>query len=127
MQKEIDNASAVLGFSPAALWTALGVIVGIAILAGIIIDLILKIRELRKPKVTDEKTIQDKLKSDHERLCKLEDVTERQDEELKLILRSQMAMIHHMVDGNGVDKLKETQRDIEDYLITGKIRQTKGE
>ena len=37
-------------------------------------------------------------------------------------MRSQMAMIHHMVDGNNTIKLKEAQDDIEEYLISGKIR-----
>lgn len=118
----MEDASKIIGFSPSVLWITLAGIIGIGIIVKLAMDLIIKWRELRKPKVTDEKSIQDKLKSDHERLNKLEDTTERQDEELKLILRSQMVMIHHMIDGNGVGKLKEMQADIEDYLITGKIR-----
>ena len=118
----MEDASKLIGFSPSVLWITLAGIIGIGIIVKLAMDLIIKWRELRKPKVTDEKSIQDKLKSDHERLNKLEDTTERQDEELKLILRSQMVMIHHMIDGNGVGKLKEMQADIEDYLITGKIR-----
>ena len=118
----MEDASKLIGFSPSVLWITLAGIIGIGIIVKLAMDLIIKWRELRKPKVSDEKSIQDKLKSDHERLNKLEDTTERQDEELKLILRSQMVMIHHMIDGNGVGKLKEMQADIEDYLITGKIR-----
>ena len=118
----MEDASKIIGFSPSVLWITLAGIIGIGIIVKLAMDLIIKWRELRKPKVTDEKSIQDKLASDHERLNKLEDTTARQDEELKLILRSQMVMIHHMIDGNGVGKLKEMQADIEDYLITGKIR-----
>ena len=77
--------------------------------------------------MADGKTIQEKLKSDHERLCKLEDTTRRQDEELRLMLRSQMAMIHHMIDGNGVEGLRDTQKEIENYLITGKMANQKGD
>lgn len=118
----MEDASKIIGLSPSVLWITLAGIIGIGIIVKLAFDLVIKWRELRKPKVTDEKSINEKLKSDHERLNKLENTTERQDEELKLILRSQMVMIHHMIDGNGVGKLKEMQTDIEDYLITGKIR-----
>ena len=118
-----SKASEILGFTPSALWVALGALVAVGIIAKLIMDLIIKWKELRKPKVIDDKTIQDKLKSDHERLTKLEKASENQDQELKMILRSQMNIIHYMIDGNGVEKLKETQRDIEDYLITGKIKE----
>lgn len=119
-----EKATEILGFAPSALWITLGVLVAIGIIVKLVFDLIIKARELRRPKVTDEKSIQKKLQSDHERLSALEDTTKRQDEELKLILRSQMDIIHHMVDGNGVERLKDTQRDIEEYLITGKIKNT---
>ena len=118
----MEDASKIIGLSPSVLWITLAGIIGIGIIVKLAFDLVIKWRELRKPKVTDEKTINEKLKSDHERLNKLEDTTARQDEELKLILRSQMVMIHHMIDGTGVGKLKEMQADIEDYLITGTIR-----
>ena len=116
-------ANTALGFTPSMLWIFLGVGVALATLALLVMNLIIKFRELRKPKLKDEKTIQDKLNSDSQRLNKLEETTEKQDKELKLILRSQMAIIHHMIDGNGVDSLKETQHDIETYLITGKIKE----
>ncbi len=119
---QVEQATSVLGFAPSALWITLGTLVALGIIAKLVLDLIIKSREIRKPKMNDEKTIQEKLASDHARLNKLEDTTERQDEELKLILRSQMAMIHHMVDGNNTSKLKEAQDDIEEYLISGKIR-----
>lgn len=124
MQQE---ATQLIGFSPSSLWVFLGVGVGIGAIALLVADLILKYRELRKPKVADGKTIQEKLKSDHERLCKLEDTTRRQDEELRLMLRSQMAMVHHMIDGNGVEGLRDTQKEIENYLITGKMANQKGD
>lgn len=118
----MEQATSVLGFAPSALWITLGTLVALGIIAKLVLDLIIKSREIRKPKMSNEKTIQEKLANDHARLNKLEDTTERQDEELKLILRSQMAMIHHMVDGNNTSKLKEAQDDIEEYLISGKIR-----
>lgn len=122
-----EQASQIIGFTPDALWVTIGVLIAAGIIVRLGMDLIIKARELRKPKVQDEKTIQDKLKADHERLTALETTTARQDEELKLILRSQMAIIHHMEDGNGINKLKETREDIEEYLISGKIKERKGE
>lgn len=116
------KATEILGFTPSALWVTLGVLVAVGIIVKLVFDLIIKARELRKPRVNDEQTIHDQLQSDDERLTVLEATTKKQDQELKLILRSQMAMIHHMVDGNNTVKLKEAQDDIEEYLISGKIR-----
>ena len=116
------KATEILGFTPSALWVTLGVLVAVGIIVKLVFDLIIKARELRRPRVNDEQTIHDQLQSDDERLTVLEATTKKQDQELKLILRSQMAMIHHMVDGNNTIKLKEAQDDIEEYLISGKIR-----
>ena len=118
----MEDATKTLGFAPDALWITVGTLVAVAAIVLLVMDIIIKGRELRKPKVSDEKTIQQKLANDNERLKDLETITARQDDELKLILRSQMAMIHHMVDGNNTTALKNAQKDIEDYLITGKIR-----
>ena len=122
----MENASTLIGFTPSMLWVFLGTAIGLGIIGKLVLDLILAYREYRNPKQAGEKSVQEKLRSDHERLTKLEETTEKQDGELKLILRSQMAMIHHMIDGNNTNKLKEMQQDVEDFLITGKIR-TKGD
>lgn len=122
----MENASSLIGFTPSMLWVFLGVAIGLGIIGKLVLDLIIAYREYKNPKRAGEKTVQEKLKSDHERLTKLEETTEKQDGELKLILRSQMAMIHHMIDGNNTSKLKEMQQDIEDFLITGKIK-TRGD
>ena len=116
-----QQATDLLGFAPSALWVTIGVLVALGIIAKLIMDLIIKARELRKPKVNDEKSIQQKLASDNTRIGELESITKKQDEELKLILRSQMAMIHHMVDGNNTAALKRSQQDIEEYLMTGRL------
>ena len=116
------KATEILGFTPSALWVTLGVLVAVGIIVKLVFDLIIKARELRRPRVNDEQTIHDQLQSDDERLTVLEATTKKQDQELKLILRSQMAMIHHMVDGNNTVKLREAQDDIEEYLISGKIK-----
>lgn len=120
------KATEIIGFAPSALWVTLGLLVAVGIIVKLVFDLIIKARELRRPKVNDEQTIRDQLQSDDERLTVLENTTKKQDQELKLILKSQMAMIHHMVDGNNTVKLKEAQDDIEEYLISGKIRNREG-
>ena len=122
----MENASTIIGFTPSMLWVFLGTAIGLGIIGKLVLDLILAYREYTNPKQAGEKSVQEKLKNDHERLTKLEETTEKQDGELKLILRSQMAMIHHMIDGNNTNKLKEMQQDIEDFLITGKIK-TRGD
>lgn len=116
------KATEILGFTPSALWVTLGVLVAVGVIVKLAFDLIIKYKELRKPRVNDEQTIHDQLQSDDERLTVLENTTKKQDQELKLLLRSQMAIIHHMVDGNNTVKLKEAQDDIEEYLISGKIK-----
>lgn len=122
----MEGASTIIGFTPSMLWVFIGVAIAIGIIVKLVLDLIIAYREYKNPKTAGEKTVQEKLKNDHERLTKLEETTEKQDGELKLILRSQMAMIHHMIDGNNTVKLKEMQQDIEDFLITGKIK-TRGD
>jgi hypothetical protein len=122
----VEGASTIIGFTPSMLWVFIGVAIAIGIIVKLVLDLIIAYREYKNPKMAGEKTVQEKLKNDHERLTKLEETTEKQDGELKLILRSQMAMIHHMIDGNNTVKLKEMQQDIEDFLITGKIK-TRGD
>ena len=123
----METANKIIGFAPEALWITIGVLIAVGVIVKLGMDLVIKSRELRKPKVNDEKSSQEKLHSYHERLTKLEETTTRQDEKLKLILRSQMAIIHHMEDGNGINKLKETREDIEEYLISGKIKERKGD
>ena len=114
----MEEASQILGFTPTALWIFFGVAIALGIIAKLVMDLIIKTRELRKPKLSEEK----EARSAKDRLSALESTTRRQDDELTLILRSQMAMIHHMVDGNNTAALRQAQKDIEDFLITGKIK-----
>lgn len=113
----VEEASKIIGFAPDALWIAIGVIIALMIIVKLVMDLVIKYKQLRNPKVESEKSIQEKLASDHKRLSELEDITKKQDKELKLLLRSQMAMIHHMIDGNNTTALQKSQHDIEEFLI----------
>ncbi len=108
------------GMNPSMLWTTVITVMALVIAAVSILTLVKLIRELRGPKMSEARSIENKLARDNERLEDLEASVKKQDAELKLILRSQKAMLHHMIDGNGIEKLKQVQSDIDEYLIYGR-------
>lgn len=113
----MDEATKVIGFGPEALWITVGVLLALCAAALLVMNLIKTWRELRKPKVAEN----ERIRSDSERINDLEDITSKQEKELLLILRSQVAMLHHMVDGNNTAALKQSQKDIETFLLTGRV------
>lgn len=113
----MDDATKVIGFGPEALWITVGVLLALCAAALLVMNLIKTWRELRKPKVAEN----ERIRSDSERINDLEDITSKQEKELLLILRSQVAMLHHMVDGNNTAALKQSQKDIETFLLTGRV------
>lgn len=117
-----EAANQVVGFTPSMLWVFLAVTIALGIIAKLAMDLVIKYREIRKPKVSGEKSTQEKLRNDNDRLTTLEDIIAQQQEELKLLLRGQMNVIHHLVDGNNTQALKDMQKDIEEFLLTGKVK-----
>ena len=119
----MENAVTKIGFDPQALWITFGTLIAIATSALLVMQIIKIFRELRSPRTLDERSIQDKLRNDHERLTRLEQSTERQETELKLLLRSQIVMLHHSIDGNSVNNLKTMLKQIEEYLVFGEIRE----
>lgn len=118
----MDEATKVIGFGPEALWITVGVLLALCAAALLVLNLIKTWRELRKPKVAQGKSVEERLNKDNERLDDLEDITKKQQTELLLLLRSQVEILHHMVDGNNTVALKQSQKDIENYLMTGRIR-----
>lgn len=69
------------------------------------------------------------LDRDKRRLDKLEDLQDNQNDELtelrtglNVMMRSSLAMTRHMLHGNNVEGLNESERDITDYL-TGRSDQ----
>ena len=119
----MENAISRLGFDIQALWITLGTLVGIASITLLALQLVKIVRELRNPRLLDVKTVRENLQNDHERLSKLEESNERQEEELKLLLRSQIVMLHHSIDGNSVNNLKTMLKQIEEYLIFGEVKE----
>lgn len=70
-------------------------------------------KELKKPNEDKEKMLLEherKLSNDNERLQEIESTN-------NLILRSLLVIINHDITGNGIDQLKETRDDIQEFLI----------
>jgi len=90
-------------------------IVSLAIAGTIVLigNLIKTIRDWRKPQ-TDLKTwqqsVDDRLKSDHDRLKNMEDGN-------KVVCRGILALLSHEINGNSIDKLKASQTEMTNYLI----------
>ena len=116
----METAEKTIGFLPEALWITVGTLIALLTISVLVMNAIRLFRELRKPDADEEKSVQAKLRTDHERLTRLETSTQKQEEELQLLLRSNLVIIHHMVDGNSVQGLKDMQKQIEDYLVFGK-------
>lgn len=71
------------------------------------------IKELRKPKEDLKAKVEEHeqyLKNNHSRLKEVEASN-------KMILQCLLIIINHDISGNGIDKLKETRDDLNDYLI----------
>ena len=117
----MEKATEQLGFAPQALWITLGTLAALAAVVLLVMQIIRTFRELRNPYLLDAKSVRDKLQNDHERLTKLEQATARQEEDLKLLLRSQIVMMHHTIDGNSIENVKAMQRQMEEYLIFGSM------
>lgn len=113
----MEQATQTIGFGPEALWITVGVLIALAAVALMVLNLIKVWREVKKPKMDE----QARLRSDSERINDLEDISTKHEKEMTLLLRSQVAMLHHMVDGNNTQALKDSQKAIEEYLLTGKI------
>lgn len=56
------------------------------------------------------KVIETKQKKYYDRLVKFDD-------ELNILLRTQLALLEHEINGNSVEKLKKCKQEIIDYLV----------
>lgn len=109
------------GITPNMLWTFVVVLVGLCTVAVLVLNLITKIREVRKPQNENRRTVSEMLDNDNRRIQELEKVTNKQQAEMKLLLTGEMAMLHHMIDGNHTESLKESQKQIEYFLTYGRL------
>lgn len=71
------------------------------------------VKELKKPSDDLRRMVRDheeKLNNDNERLNNIE-------EQNKMILQSMLVIINHEITGNGVENMKKTRDEIQEYLI----------
>lgn len=55
---------------------------------------------------------------DHEKRIKvLEDKTKEQDSFIKVLCSSILALVSHEINGNSIDKLRDAQKDLQDFLV----------
>ena len=112
---------AINGATPDMLWYFCIVLISIMTVALLVCNLLAKIKELRKPKDENRKTVDDKLANDEARIKALERDSRRTQDEMKLLMRGELAMLHHAIDGNHTESLKEVQGQLEYYLTFDKM------
>lgn len=99
--------------------TLLAVAGGFVLLAQagrIIINMFNPIRELQKKQERQEGF----LAADKERLDKLDKAIDRLDEALSLLGLAVSDLINHEITGNDSDRLKQTQKKLNEYFYRGK-------
>lgn len=63
-------------------------------------------------------TLHDKAIVDHEtRIRKLEDESKGQGEFTKVLCNSVLALVSHEINGNSIDKLKDAQEELQEFLV----------
>ena len=81
-------------------------------------------KKLRDSPVTQLKERVDRhdelLAKDKDRLDKLENEVQELGEATRILLRQSLAVNAHMISGNDVNKLKESNAEIEQYLVNRK-------
>lgn len=89
------------------------VVFGICTAVLLIGNIVKLLKDLKKP--TDD---QAKMVIDHERrISRIEEVSKERDRVQAISLRSQMAVLNHLITGDGREALNESQKEIQDYLI----------
>lgn len=59
----------------------------------------------------------DELKDHETRIRTLEDKTKEQDGFIKVLCNSILALVSHEINGNSKDKLRDAQKELQDFLI----------
>lgn len=93
--------------------TALLVFLSICAAVVLVGNTIKMIRDMRKP-TTDETA----MVVDHERrITALEEINKQRDTESAIIMRSLLAVLSHIINGDAKNDIIESQREIQNYLI----------
>jgi len=89
--------------------TVLAICGGVSIIGGAI-KLIISTFNPYKKLIKEVDEHDEKLSNNDDRLKELEDGT-------KMLLKCQLVVIEHLTTGNHIDKLKETQEELQEFLI----------
>ena len=84
------------------------------------ISMFLNARENMQP-ITDlqetTNTLQKQLQSLESRILEMEGRSDIYGDKMTLVLRSQLSILSHLVNGNSVDKLRQSLQEINEYLV----------
>lgn len=92
---------------------ALGTISGAVVVIKKVIDYF---KKPDKDRDADIKRHAEMLDNDNKRIKYLEERDRQRDKLDRLVVKSMHALLSHELDGNHTDALKETKKDIEDYI-----------
>lgn len=109
-------------------WQTVVIVIGaVVLLAGVYTSIMSAIKTARDESDRRNKPMDDirqmlandkaRLDSHERSIQQLTDRTEEQDKTLRLILKGQLALIRHGIDGNNIQGLKDEQSAIQDHLI----------
>lgn len=90
-----------------------GEIMGILALVGALYGFYKMVKEIKKPSEDLKQTVKkhdELLNNDNDRLKEIE-------ESNKMMLQSLLVIINHDITGNGIEQLKQTRNDLQEYLI----------
>lgn len=88
-------------------------LMGFLALVGSIYAFYKMIKELKKP--SDD--LKEKVESHDELLTKDNERLKEVEQSNKLILQSLLVIINHDITGNGIDQLKQTRENLNNYLV----------
>lgn len=95
-------------------WQILTALCGGIVSLGGAVSMILK---AAKPLVTTAERLNALEKQDKQDALRLRLLEERQEAESRAVLKALTAIINHMIEGNGVNKMKEVREELSRYLI----------
>lgn len=93
--------------------TFAGVLLSVCSAVTVVINARKAINELTQPfrdLVKRVEQLEEYASNDYERF-------KEQDEKFRLVLKCEMQIMQHMIDGNHVHKMKETKAEVEEYLV----------
>lgn len=83
----------------------------------LVLNAVEKIRALFQPRSRREGTVQEQLASHERRLNKDHERLTRLEEDSKMTLRTMSNLLEHQITGNGIEKMRQTFNDLQEYLV----------